>query len=103
MKKFDDFLYNEFKEFGALKKGYEKPIALLTGRQVIKVRRSLRKYRDMAEGILNEVVPASLVTRNMSAGKKNGTPFRQSSAGGKKGSPFRQKNDKSDYLTSKSA
>ena len=41
---------------------------------------------------LNEVVPASLVTRNMSAGKKNGTPFRQSSAGGKKGSPFRQKN-----------
>ena len=58
MKKFDDFLYNEFKEFGALKKGYEKPIALLTGRQVIKVRRSLRKYRDMAEGILNEVVPA---------------------------------------------
>jgi len=58
MRKFDDYLYKEFRELQAIKKGFEKPIALLTADEVVKVMRSLRKYQDATRGISEEILPA---------------------------------------------
>ena len=58
MRKFDNFLYKEFRELQSLKHGYEKPIALLSADEVIKVIRGLRGYQDAVRGISEEVLPA---------------------------------------------
>jgi hypothetical protein len=57
MQQFDTFLFEEVPQLQALKKGYEKPISILSAEQVIQILRALLNYKRFLMTLDEKILP----------------------------------------------
>jgi hypothetical protein len=57
MQQFNDYLFEEYPQLQALKKGYDKPVAILSAEDVVKVLRSISHYRSFLITLKEEILP----------------------------------------------